>query len=192
MATASSELGRQRFAKLYNAASSGALGPPADLRYLKQTMSGFLHQIYTSIAETLPHVRDGALEEEEVETGCSIQLIHADPYAAAVSDQKRQVLSEVDKTKDSAKGKAKPRKMQRSIPIRPERTVHHGLEERYLPPGTMKGYWIQYTRHIKAPKPASFPIFWRVPRLSMDFIAQLFLPGFFEVFVCQRILSKLE
>ena len=207
MATAYSELGRQRFAKLYNAASSGAPGPPADLRYLKQTMSvkpqhaelrgeviGFLHQIYTSIAETLPDVRDGALEEEEVETGCSIQLIHADPYAAAVSDQKRQVLPEVDKTKDkkSAKGKAKPRKMQRSIPIRPERTVHHGLEERYLPPGTMKEYWIQYTRQSKAPKPASFPMFWRVPRLLMDFIAQFFLPGFFEVFVCQRILSKLE
>ena len=125
LATVYSELGRQRFAKLYNAASSGAPGPPADLRYLKQTMSvkpqhaelrgeviGFLHQIYTSIAETLPDVRDGALEEEEVETGCSIQLIHADPYAAAVSDQKRQVLPEVDKTKDkkSAKGKAKASK----------------------------------------------------------------------------------
>ena len=168
-----SELGRQRFAKLYDAASACAPGPPADLRYLKQSMTvkpqhaelrgeviGFLHQIYSSIAETLPDVRDGALEEEveEVQTGCSIQLTHADPYAAAaVGDVK-------------CKGKAKPRKMQRSIPIRSERTVHHGLEERYLPPGTMKDYWIQYTRQSKTAKPASFPMFWRAAMLSISFI----------------------
>ena len=182
-----SELGRQRFAKLYDAAYACAPGPLADLRYLKQSMTvkpqhaelrgeviGFLHQIYSSIAETLPDVRDGALEEEveEVQTGCSIQLTHADPYAAAaVGDVKCHVLP-VDKMngQKSAKGKAKPRKMQRSIPIRSERTVHHGLEERYLPPGTMKEYWIQYTRQSKTAKPASFPMFWRAAMLSISFI----------------------
>lgn len=91
-------------------------------------VTGFLHRVYGSIAETLPDVRDGALEESE------IQELTTDPYI-----------------------KARPRKFFRSVPLR-----EHNLEPRYLPPGTMKEYWVQYVQQSQLAKPASFPCFWRV------------------------------
>lgn len=89
------------------AAESGAPGPPADLRYLRKSrlgrsrdvelladVTGFLHRVYGSIAETLPDVRDGTLEDSE------IQELTTDPYI-----------------------KARPRKFFRSVSLR-ERNLH--------------------------------------------------------------------
>jgi len=119
----------------------------------------FLHSVYCSIAETLPDVRDGAMDETEHD--CKIELSQDDPYTGVVDSTVIQTGH--GESAGSAKGKAKPRKMQRSMLIRPGRTPRDGVEERFLPPGTMKEYWHQYTQKSQLSPPASFPVFWRVP-----------------------------
>ena len=119
----------------------------------------FLHSVYCSIAETLPDVRDGAMDEMDIDG--KIELSEADSYTDAVGST--MIQTGHGGSAGSAKGKAKPRKM-RSIFIRQGRTPHDGVEERFLPPGTMKEYWVQYTQKTQLSSPASFPVFWRVPK----------------------------
>ena len=102
-------------------------------------VTNFLHRVYSSIAETLPDVRDETLGDDEIAADSGIIELKSDPYHIA------------------AKGHAKPRKMHRSVVIRDT-----ALEIRYLPPGTMKEYWVQYCRQSNLTAPASFPSFWRV------------------------------
>lgn len=115
-------------------------------------VTNFLHRVYSSIAETLPDVRD---ETQGDEADGGIIELKSDPYQSA------------------AKGHAaKPRKMHRSVAIRDT-----ALELRYLPPGTMKEYWVQYCRQSTLTAPASFPCFWRVALIKQS-VAGLF---FFRV-----------
>ena len=101
--------------------------------------------MYSSIAETLPDVRDETLGDDEIPAEGGIIELKSDPYQAAAS------------------GHAKPRKMHRSVAI-----PDANLEVRYLPPGTMKEYWVQYCRQSKMTAPASFPAFWRVALIEID------------------------
>ena len=131
----------RRFRKIHEAVISGEEKPPLDLRYLIRCKFGqnkspqvisdvisFLEQIYMSVAENLPDVRDDTLDDQR-----------ATPDSKALSLDLYGTEGD-----DSAKG-TKTKKYQRGVPICPGR----GCEERFLPAGTMKGYWIQYTNQLK-------------------------------------------
>lgn len=138
--------------------------PPADLRYLKRPRGrvgaehaasvrtdivSFLNEIYSSVAETLPDFRD--------ELGASagtVQINVEDPYAKALHDES------VDPDL-LPKPKTKPRKRKGQVEINLERTSKT-MEERWLPPGSMKEYHEQYRLRTGLEKPGSFATFWRV------------------------------
>lgn len=113
------------------------------------------------MAETLPDVRDDTLSDGECEASVPSLDVRAqtpdvEPYSDFGLAAQVSGLSA-----PSSKRASKPRKMRKSIPIRPGRTSAD-CEERFLPPGTMKEYYTQYTRQSSLEKPASFPCFWRV------------------------------
>ena len=144
-----------------------------DLRYLSQPharigtdssqvrsdICSFLELIYESVAETLPDFRD----ELGGSTGVSINL--EDPYAVELeSNTKKRSAEELLETVD-LRPKAKPRKHKGQVQINLSRTSST-IEERWLPPGSMKEYHEQYQMHSALEKPGSFPTFWRVPCAS--------------------------
>lgn len=62
--------------------------------------------------------------------------------------------------------KAKPRRKRRGVHLtmdRKEGGILH-REERWLPPGCMKEYFMQYQLASVLEKPAGFSTFWRAPR----------------------------
>ena len=115
-------------------------------------VTDFLHKIYSSIAETLPDVRDDA---------------------GGAADDPNSGILELE-TEYQPGVSSKPRKKRRSVVLR-----DRSLETRYLPPGSMKEYWVQYTRQSKLKSPASFPCFWRVA-LAMFQKLILFDADFFD------------
>lgn len=128
-----------------------------DLRYLAKAKFGadrtdscipgvlsFLEMIYSSVAENLPDVRDSSYDVEH------------DPYCdfsdlAVVPDDARK----------NSGPKSKAKRQNRAVPVAPDRTIQSGCEPRWLPPGSMKDYWVQYKQETAKPW-ASFPTFWRV------------------------------
>lgn len=121
------------------------------------------------MAETLPDVRDDTLSDDEVEAGpmhridVKLQGADSEPYADFSLAKKLDSLGAPGLVNPTGKAKAKPkpRKMRKSVLIRPGRSAAV-CEERYLPPGTMREYHVQYVRQSGLEKPASFPCFWRV------------------------------
>lgn len=154
--------------------------PPADLRYLKirkhdQSRSlevtadvmEFLRKIYCSVAETLPDVKDGTLSDDDMEDESVFKLVATQPLESEPYADFNTLRLKVEATMEplpSSGKRAKPRKMRKSIPIREGRTTAE-FEERYLPPGTMQEYFVQYVRQSALEQPASFPSFWRAPSL---------------------------
>lgn len=140
-----------------------------DLRYLRkgkfsaETVSesfssvvSFLESVYYSIAENLPDVRDGTLDDEE-----------CDAYAELATSEEGIRLSEtavpskVSASQPNAKSSRLARH-RRGVDVNPLRTAQ-GCEVRWLPPGAMKDYWIQYRSQLSDGVPvASFVTFWRV------------------------------
>ena len=129
--------------RLETAARKGLAAPPVDLRYLRKSyrqqseatgqVYSFLEDIYNSIAENLPDVRDKTADSP------------VDPYSLAVvpvepeePPQKKQQL--------------------RSVTAAPTRAAR---EQRWLPPGTMKEYYEQFL--LQAKVKVSFPTFWTEP-----------------------------
>ena len=111
------------------------------------------YYIYESIAETLPDFRD------EMGGSAEVRLAVDDPYLQEMSSQKRTVnemLEEVD-----LRARAKPRKRKGQVNINLSRTSVT-MEERWLPPGTMRENYEQYRAQSGLEKPGSFPSFWRV------------------------------
>ena len=136
--------------------------PPVDLRYLQKPRSSdkghevradvidFLSNLYTSTAETLPDVKDDPLTSEEE---LKVQLPNAgesegDPYA--------EKMAEVV----AAAKTVNKRKKKKGIEVNPLRA---NMEQKWLPPGSMRDHWEQYQLLSHLGKPASFPTFWRVP-----------------------------
>ena len=144
-----------------------------DLRYLKlrkldnsrnqeivSDVVSFLQKVYSSIAETLPDVKDDTLDDAKY--FISVQDADVEPYSNFdLNDPAKE--SETDPGKEKI---AKPRKMRKSIQIQPGRSIADGNEERHLPPGTMQEYYVQYKAQTTLVKPASFPSFWRVSWLQ--------------------------
>eukprot|EP00435_Cladocopium_sp_Y103_P059081 s1635_g21.t1 len=148
----------RRFKKLSEAAQNGDAKPPVDLRYLQRAGFGadstkecvsevlsFLESIYCSVAENLPDVRDATWDEGPPE----------DPYGMSTGLEPAKVPI-VEK-------QVKVKKHQRAVKVCPGRSVADGMEERFLPAGTMKEYWIQYKNQSQSEQQAAFPTFWRVP-----------------------------
>ena len=85
--------GSRRFSKLKQAASSGDLAPPVDIRYLakplsaqnseaKSSASSFLMQVYESVAETLPDYRDETFDVDTTLVTLKEDITeNKDPYA---------------------------------------------------------------------------------------------------------------
>lgn len=109
----------------------------------------FLEKVYSSVAESLPDVRDATFELPDSETPNSDEV---DPYSK-VFDLAMQPDEKISKTK----------KHKRGVEVCPFKTVAAGCEIRWLPPGTMKEYWVQYKQSAGSDRVASFPTFWRVP-----------------------------
>lgn len=155
--------GTRRFRKIHDAVVSGMEKPPMDLRYLARCKFGrnknpqvisdvisFLEQIYMSVAENLPDVRDDTFDDQRA-------MPDSNPLNLQLYEVEGDDPAKVTKTK----------KYQRGVPICPGRSVSEGCEERYLPAGTMKEYWIQYSNQVKSGPAASFATFWRAPQTDI-------------------------
>lgn len=109
----------------------------------------FLDQIYNSIAETLPDFKD------ELGASSAVQMnLNNDPYAKVFHDE----CADPDLLQRS---NPKPRKQKGQVQINLARTSKT-MEEKWLPPGSMKEYYDQYVAQSGLEKPGSFPSFWRV------------------------------
>ena len=168
--------GNQRLRRLYNAVENGNDSAPVDLRFIKKPMSlvgvsassvradviSYLTRVYESIAESIPDIRDSAFDDLAPARGGSAETL--DVYAIELKRQAEENVNMV----------AKPRKRRKSVELNMERT--HGetaKETKYLPPGFMKEYYVQYVSVSTLPQPASFPTFWRVtgPEWVIDLIS---------------------
>lgn len=143
---------------------NGDVKPPIDLRYLKRgklagensqkvtDVVSFLQSVYDSIAETLPDVRDATLDDDDTSPSVPSELKDGDPYLLAMSSQ---TIEPEDKSK-------RKKRNHRGVQINPARTSAD-FEDRYLPPGTMKEYWVQYCQRMTGCEKVAFPTFWRAP-----------------------------
>ena len=164
-----------------------------DLRYLLKPLTNvgaerraqvrgdicsFLEYIYESVAETLPDFRD------EMGGSTGVQLAVDDPYLQEMDSQKRtadEMLEELD-----LRARAKPRKRKGQVQINLSRTSAT-MEERWLPPGTMKEYYEQYRSQSALEKPGSFPSFWRVAGTLLRRDLCLFCFPFLQFWVTELI-----
>lgn len=149
--------GSSRFQRMLKAAESGAIIPPADIRYLKTGVSRqpsandvtgriltFLQTVYESVGETLPDMRSEADCELSLVPGFDAD-VDPDPYSEALQQ------------KTIKPSRKKPRTF-KSLNFDPAMTVEQ--EDRWLPPGGhMRDYWEQMCLHDS---PVSFAQFWRV------------------------------
>lgn len=120
-----------------------------DSASVKGDIVSFLEYLYQSVAETLPDFRD------ELGNTSAVKVDVADPYA-----EKLHAKGEGEKIQsDLAPPRKKPRKTNRQVVINQSRKE---MEERFLPPGTMKEFFDQYVLQSALSKPGSFPTFWRV------------------------------
>ncbi|CAK9096327.1 FO synthase subunit 1, partial [Durusdinium trenchii] len=155
------------------AARRGDVVPPVDQRFLKKGIPAaqsrdsdtsrariisFLRQLYESVAETLPDVRDDSYEFDNASVVLDIPEL-SDPYAEAMSQKSQDIKPMADSSVRG--GKRKIRKKKRSVVISSERKAE---EDRYLPPGQMRDYWEQFkaAEGSDSGKVPVFSTFWRV------------------------------
>lgn len=169
--------GSRRFGRLSAAARAGQVVAPADMRYLKKGLPTkgddgaessrgrvvtFLRQVYESVAETLPDVRDETYDGPTAgDFTVNLPEAEQDPYVRAMSgtmDQERLKL------KRNSRG---VRTQRMGLSINTERRPENGLEKRWLPPGFMKDYYEQFLAtekmlNIDSHRQVAFSTFWRV------------------------------
>eukprot|EP00438_Fugacium_kawagutii_P006468 Skav206265 [mRNA] locus=scaffold265:244596:255091:- [translate_table: standard] len=137
-------LGSGRFGRIRTAVAEGSHAAPVDKRYLRrgkfitdkngELLSGvlsFLEKVYSSVAESLPDVRDATFELPDGERPDDSDDV--DPYSK-VFDLAIQPDEKISKAK----------KHKRGVEVCPFKTTAAGCEIRWLPPGTIKEYWVQY------------------------------------------------
>ena len=177
--------GTSRCKRLYNAALEGADSAPVDLRFLQRPFSdkkgkkgddvrsdvaSYLAQLYESVAEVLPDVRDDAFDSFP-SSSSSVPGALKDAYSIELNNQARAASGPASSEPKLllAEKTRKPRKMRGAIKLNSDRLAgpHEGAKEiRKLPPGAMKEFWEQYRLVSALEEPASFPTFWRAPCLG--------------------------
>eukprot|EP00435_Cladocopium_sp_Y103_P071533 s659_g37.t1 len=129
---------------------------------LRADVVSYLTRVYESIAESIPDIRDSAFDDLAPARRGSAETL--DVYAIELKRQAEENTNMV----------AKPRKRRKSVELNMERTHGETAKEiKYLPPGFLKEYYVQYVSVSTLPQPASFPTFWRVtgPELFIDLIS---------------------
>ncbi|CAK9054939.1 FO synthase subunit 1, partial [Durusdinium trenchii] len=175
-----------RFNRLVASVRSGKSVPPADLRYLRKGLVkvvpnesralivSYLRGVYESVAETLPDIRDDTWDDDDEGTCAvpTIELQPPDPYAEVDASNQQQEAQSVQSSSRKKKRSKKPNSRTRSLLINAER--REMLEDRWLPPGSMKDYYEQMiASHPR--ESISFSSFWRVWR--QEFANMRFRPS---------------
>ena len=127
---------------------------------IRADVVSYLSNLYHSVAETLPDVRDDPLSPAE-ELALNTPGEDLDPYAQTMADVasgKQELPREQSKKRSKKKG----------VEINVDRSE---MERKFLPPGCMRDHWEQYRLVSHLDKPASFPTFWRVSRHCLFFSA---------------------
>ena len=179
-----------RFERLRKGAASGAKTAPLDRRFISKPFSmnkvkreiradvvSFLSKMYESVAETMPDVKDSTQHDDEdfalLKRGVQYDLAQ-DAYADELNKQTQPELSAQGADVEAAgPGSKKLKFMKRTINALPERTgTAGGPQDRYLPPGKMIHYWMQYKLQAEVQPPASFTTFWRVTWFHCRFFGE--------------------
>lgn len=164
--------GSGRFKRLRKAVEEGNSSPPVDLRYLRRPLArldaescraritSFLEEIYQSVAENLPDVKDSTADDVEL-TLHTADGIEEDQYTVALSED---ALVSVPAPPGS--GKKRIRTSIKSVKISDDRHPSKPmLEIRWLPPGRIIDYWNQL-RAAHPSEKVAFSYFWKVPCLD--------------------------
>ena len=152
---------------MVESARRGEQKPPADMRFLlrgvptrgskqygnsRARVVTFLRGVYESIAETLPDVRDDPRDDSNVEFGAiRLDVAEEDPYSEAAALQAVPAAPRARKTKSSC-----------------VINQDHKDEERFLPPGHMRDYWLQLVAAESSSERAEslpavpFGTFWKI------------------------------
>ena len=152
---------------MVESARRGEQKPPADMRFLlrgvptrgskqygnsRARVVTFLRGVYESIAETLPDVRDDPRDDSNVEFGAiRLDVAEEDPYSEAAALQAVPAAPRARKTKSSC-----------------VMNQDHKDEERFLPPGHMRDYWLQLVAAESSSERAEslpavpFGTFWKI------------------------------
>lgn len=173
--------GSKRCTRLYNSAQNGEEAPPVDTRYLTKPYSksgdesaaaradiiSYLNSLYESLAETLPDSRDETFDDVNPEAMNCQKLHGPDTYSVEFNKQ-AEAQDEVTPPRAcslKAPKKKKRRTVLRGVKLNMNRTGGDEpgqMEIRWLPPGSMRDIWAEYTSVSALEKPPSFPTFWRV------------------------------
>lgn len=122
-----------------------------------------------SIAETLPDVRDGTWDDDGVQ-GVAPLPPGKEPYAAMLINFDDGAKDRPILPKEKEKNQ---RRYRRGVAVCEGRTTAE-FEERWLPPGTMKEYYVQYCQQSQIDPAPSFPTFWRASCLCTTCFGKLF------------------
>ena len=155
--------GSGRCDKLLKAALANKPAPPMELRYLKQgrakvagdsacaRVTSFLEGLYTSVAETLPDIKDEGVLTQLHDAPDVLQDSYADSLSGLQPDAPAQ----------TGLKRRNSRKRKMSLEVHKDRHPStSGLEVRFLPPGTMKDHWETMRAH-DAGEQVSFKTFWK-------------------------------
>ena len=153
---------------------------PLDRRYIKKPCSTnrqsaavrgdvvtFLQRIYESVAETMPDCRDTRDDTQPDEDDLALVRRNVlydladDSYRREMNRQMQPDLTAAGPVVEAAGRAATPstpkkKATKRSVQPLVERTKQ---EERFLPPGRMMQWWLQYKVQAEASPPASFVTF---------------------------------
>ena len=134
-----------------------------ELRYLKQgrakvagdsaraRVTSFLEGLYTSVAETLPDIKDEGVLTQLHDAPDVLQDSYADSLSGLQPDAPAQ----------TGLKRRNSRKRKMSLEVHKDRHPStSGLEVRFLPPGTMKDHWETMRAH-DAGEQVSFKTFWK-------------------------------
>ena len=109
----------------------------------------------------------------DADIGClKMEAVYqTDGYASALNKQPSQPDLSASPPPTSTSGPAgtklrKPRKRQRGVEIIEGLAQKH--EQRWLPPGKMMQYWLQYKLQANVSPPAGFSTFWRATWLTIS------------------------
>ena len=162
--------GQSRFNRLWNAAKSDAVGPPADLRFMRKEKSllkgesatskvtSYLETLYMSVAETLPDIKDDGIETVLTP---DVAKEPPDAYVEALTAAGSSQIPASACT-SSKPSNQKQRKRKFGLDLHVERQpANSGQPVKHLPPGCMRDYFDQFRALDEVDNCISFKTFWK-------------------------------